>query len=82
MSVKLQLSKRVRQGKYSVRIFWSKEDAGYIAKIRQLPSVSAFGKTKVKALRELEIAVKGCIKMIDPCDDSDIKKIIRENGFI
>jgi predicted RNase H-like HicB family nuclease len=65
MPVKLLLSKRVREGKYAVRIFWSEEDKGYIAKVAQFPNFSAFGKTRSKALKETEIVVKEFIKMAD-----------------
>ncbi len=41
---------------YEISIFYSDEDAGYIAEIRELPMCSAFGRTPAEALAELEIA--------------------------
>jgi predicted RNase H-like HicB family nuclease len=41
---------------YEISIFYSDEDAGYIAEIRELPLCSAFGRTPATALAELEIA--------------------------
>jgi predicted RNase H-like HicB family nuclease len=41
---------------YEISIFYSDEDSGYIAEIRDLPSCSAFGPTPADALIELEIA--------------------------
>ena len=41
---------------YHINIFYSDEDAGYIADIPDLRSCSAFGRTPEEALRELETA--------------------------
>lgn len=41
---------------YSVRIFWSDEDDGYIADSPELADVSAFGETPGSALAELGTA--------------------------
>ena len=41
---------------HSVNVFYSKEDGGYIADIPDLKYCSAFGKTPMVALREVEIA--------------------------
>jgi predicted RNase H-like HicB family nuclease len=41
---------------YEISIFYSAEDSGYIAEIRELPLCSAFGSTPASALAELEIA--------------------------
>jgi len=38
---------------YHINIFYSEEDAGYIADIPDLPSCSAFGDTPAEALAEL-----------------------------
>src|SRR5437899_12980152 len=43
---------------YSVRIFWSDEDGGYIATCPELRDVSAFGRNEEEALRELRQAVE------------------------
>ena len=41
---------------YHINIFYSEEDAGYIADIPDLEYCSAFGETPAKALAELEVA--------------------------
>ena len=41
---------------YEISIFYSDEDGGYIAEIRDLPLCSAFGTTPAEALVEVEIA--------------------------
>lgn len=41
---------------YHINIFYSDEDAGYIADIPDLKCCSAFGKTQEEALHEVQIA--------------------------
>jgi predicted RNase H-like HicB family nuclease len=41
---------------YSIVIFYSEEDAGYIADIPDLKMCSAFGETPTQALAEVELA--------------------------
>lgn len=41
---------------YHINIFYSEEDEGYIADIPDLEACSAFGKTPMEALKEVEIA--------------------------
>lgn len=41
---------------YHINIFYSEEDEGYIADIPDLEACSAFGKTPLEALKEVEIA--------------------------
>jgi predicted RNase H-like HicB family nuclease len=41
---------------YHINIFYSEEDAGYVADIPDLEACSAFGSTPEQALAELEIA--------------------------
>jgi len=41
---------------YHINIFWSDEDAGYIADLPDLEACSAFGKTPEEALSEVEKA--------------------------
>ncbi|MBI5846325.1 MAG: type II toxin-antitoxin system HicB family antitoxin [Deltaproteobacteria bacterium] len=41
---------------YHINIFYSEEDGGYIADIPDLEACSAFGKTAMDALQELEKA--------------------------
>jgi len=47
---------------YHVNVFYSEEDGGYIADIPDLKYCSAFGKTPVEALREVETAKKLWLK--------------------
>ena len=41
---------------YHINIFYSDEDAGYIADIPDLKACSAFGATPKEALKEVEVA--------------------------
>jgi predicted RNase H-like HicB family nuclease len=43
---------------YERKVFYSKEDRGWIAVAPELPGCSAFGKTSEKALKELEVAME------------------------
>ncbi|MCJ7791577.1 MAG: type II toxin-antitoxin system HicB family antitoxin [Dehalococcoidia bacterium] len=43
--------------KYSIEIFYSEEDGGYIALAPELPGCSAFGETEEEALREIKVAI-------------------------
>ncbi|MCS4540908.1 MAG: type II toxin-antitoxin system HicB family antitoxin [Euryarchaeota archaeon] len=43
--------------KYTVEIFYSEDDEGYIAVAPELPGCSAFGKTEEEALKEIRIAI-------------------------
>lgn len=43
--------------KYTIEIFYSEEDEGYIAVAPELPGCSAFGKTEEEALQEIKIAI-------------------------
>jgi predicted RNase H-like HicB family nuclease len=43
---------------YHINIFFSKEDGGYIADIPDLNACSAFGKTPIDALKEVQSAKK------------------------
>lgn len=49
--------------KYSTIVQWSDEDEGYIAIVPELPNVSAFGKTKEEALKQLEVAQKAVLEV-------------------
>ena len=50
---------------YHINIFWSDEDAGYIADAPDLGTCSAFGETPEKALAELRHAMRA---WLDACD--------------
>ncbi len=41
-----------------VRIFYSKENEGFIAVVPELPGCSAFGKTPEEALKEVKTAIE------------------------
>jgi len=43
--------------KYTIEIFYSDEDEGYVAVAPELPGCSAFGKTEEEALKEVKIAI-------------------------
>jgi predicted RNase H-like HicB family nuclease len=47
---------------YHVNVFYSDEDGGYIADIRDLQFCSAFGETPFEALEEVEKAKEAWIK--------------------
>ncbi len=44
--------------KYTIEIFYSEEDEGYIAVVPELPGCSAFGSTPEEALKEAKIAIE------------------------
>jgi antitoxin HicB len=48
--------------RYSVQIFWSQSDAGYIAIALDLPGCSAFGATRVEATREIGDAIEAWLE--------------------
>ena len=48
----------MEQLRYPVEIFYSAEDEGYIANVPDLPYCSAFGETPEEALREVQVAIK------------------------
>lgn len=43
---------------YERKVFYSKEDKGWIAVAPELPGCSAFGKTSERALKELDTAIE------------------------
>ncbi|WP_346297597.1 type II toxin-antitoxin system HicB family antitoxin [Geoglobus acetivorans] len=43
---------------YTIGIFYSEEDEGYIAVVPELPGCSAFGETEEEALREIKTAIE------------------------
>lgn len=47
---------------YHINIFFSEDDAGYIADIPDLEACSAFGGTPEEALREVQIAKEAWIE--------------------
>lgn len=45
------------KNKYTIQIFWSVEDDGFIAVCQEFPGLSAFGETREEALQEAQIAL-------------------------
>jgi len=43
--------------KYTIHIFWSNEDEGFIAVCDEFPGLSAFGDTREQALDEAQAAL-------------------------
>jgi predicted RNase H-like HicB family nuclease len=46
---------------YPSQVFWDERDEGFVAIASDLPGCSAFGKTKAKALKELDFAIEAWI---------------------
>ncbi|RLI77814.1 type II toxin-antitoxin system HicB family antitoxin [Archaeoglobales archaeon] len=44
--------------RYTIEIFYSEEDEGYIAVVPELPGCSAFGETEEEALKEIKVAIE------------------------
>lgn len=44
--------------RYTIEIFYSEEDEGYIAVVPELPGCSAFGETEEEALKEIKTAIE------------------------
>lgn len=51
--------------RYPVEIFWSHAERGYIARSREMPTISAFGETRAAALSEMEEALLGALEIIE-----------------
>lgn len=47
---------------YPLNIFWSEEDAGFIAEVPDLPGCSAWGRTEAEAAREAQSAIAAWVK--------------------
>ena len=47
-----------REKHYRTEVFFSEEDAGYIARLLEVPTLSAFGERAEDAVRELQIATE------------------------
>ena len=54
--------------KYSIEIFWSDEDEGFIALVPDLAGCSAWGETEAEALLEAQDATKAWIKAAKKID--------------
>ena len=42
---------------FPIQVFWSADDAEYVAIVHGMPGASALGKTRSEAVKELEIAM-------------------------
>jgi predicted HicB family RNase H-like nuclease len=49
---------------YRIEVFYSEEDEGYIAHLLEVPSLSAFGSTEEKSVRELKRATTAWLKAL------------------
>jgi antitoxin HicB len=49
---------------YSMQLFWSEEDAGYIALIPEIPYLSAFGDDVEEAVREAQVAASLAVEVM------------------
>ena len=52
------MNKVADSARYPIELFFSEEDDGYIAIARDLPGCSAFGKSQVDAVAEIQHAIK------------------------
>jgi len=62
---------------YPVTIFYSEEDAGYIAMVPDLPGCSAFGATAEEALKEVYVAISAWIEVAN----NEGREIPRSNSY-
>ncbi len=53
---------RNSQSKYEVIIYWSDEDAAFIAEVPELPGCAADGKTHRQALAHVEVVIREWIQ--------------------
>ncbi len=49
--------------KYEVIIYWSKEDAAFVAEVPELPGCMADGETYEEALKNAQVVIKEWIKL-------------------
>jgi antitoxin HicB len=48
---------------YRIEVFYSEEDGGHVARLLEVPSLSAFGTTEAAAIRELRRATKAWLEV-------------------
>lgn len=48
--------------RYSIEIFWSLDDGGFVATVPDLPGCSAFGETRQQAASEIGYAIEAAIE--------------------
>lgn len=51
--------------KYGFSVFWSEEDAGYIATCPDFPGLSAFGETPNEAIQQASVALEGFVEVLE-----------------
>ncbi|MGA7731847.1 MAG: toxin-antitoxin system HicB family antitoxin [Chloroflexia bacterium] len=51
--------------KFSINVFWSDEDEGFIAACNEIPTLSAFGETRDEAIAELESVIAATISVYE-----------------
>lgn len=51
--------------RYPIEVFWSEEDAGFIATVPDLPGCSAWGETEAEAIREAHKAIAAWLEAAD-----------------
>jgi predicted HicB family RNase H-like nuclease len=54
----------IRLPHYAIEVFWSAEDQGNIARLVEVPSLSAFGSSEEIAIRELKRATRAWLKVL------------------
>ncbi|MBF0563656.1 MAG: type II toxin-antitoxin system HicB family antitoxin [Nitrospirae bacterium] len=55
---------------YSIKVFYSEEDKGFIAIVPDLPGCSAFGETEDDAIREVKIARESWLELAEEMGQS------------
>ncbi len=65
--------------KYPIEVFWSEEDAGYIAIVPDLKGCSAFGQSEEEAIREVHDAAAAWIKLAKKMKHSIPKPSLESN---
>ena len=54
--------------RYHIDLFWSDDDACWVANVPDLKSCSAFGDTPEEALAEVQVAMQGWLKVAKDMD--------------
>jgi predicted RNase H-like HicB family nuclease len=54
---------------YRYTVFWHEEDNGFIGIVTEFPSLSAFGRTLEKALKEIKFVVQGVLEDMEASNE-------------
>ncbi len=54
--------------RYPIEVFWTEEDAGYIATVPDLPGCSAWGESEADAIREVHDAIAAWLHAAQAAD--------------